>query len=118
MAARQGKAEATGRKPSGRPPQPPGGAERLDQAAAEVGIVLVDDGDGNVANNLAQVWLRIEHRVEHRGENEQAEDAAVAEHAAPLGEKGAAYAGPSFLLDDDPPNYSLTWLSAGATTTI
>ena len=56
------------------------GAERLDQAAAEVGVVLIDDGDGDVANKLPKIGLRIEDRVEHRGENEQAKHATVAEN--------------------------------------
>src|ERR1700710_1513549 len=73
-------------------------AERLDQAVAEVGVILIDHGDGDVADKLSQVWLRIEDRVEEGGEDEQAKDAAVGEDAAPLRKKGTADSGPMAIL--------------------
>ena len=69
-------------------------AEGLDQAAAEFRVVLIDDGDRNVADELAEIGLRIEERVEDRREHEQAEHPPVAEHASPLRDEGAGDARP------------------------
>jgi hypothetical protein len=61
----------------------------LDQAAAKCRAVVVDDGDRDLANELPEIGLRIEHAVKHRSDNKHAEDAAIGEHAAPFADKGA-----------------------------
>ena len=52
------------------------GVERLDELAAELGVVLIDDGDRQGAKQLAEIRLRIEQAIDQRREHDQAEDAA------------------------------------------
>ncbi len=65
------------------------GVEGLDQAAAERGAVVVDDGDRDLADELAEIGLRIEHAVKYRSDDHQTEGAVVGEHAAPFPDKAA-----------------------------
>src|SRR5215469_2514983 len=57
------------------------GVERLDEAAAELGVVVVNDGDRRVAQQLTQIGLGIEDAVEQRSQDEKREDAAVGQYA-------------------------------------
>ena len=66
------------------------GVQGLDKIAAELGVILVDDRDRDLAQELAEIGLRIEESVKDRGEDDQAEDAAVVEDAAQFGGHGGS----------------------------
>ena len=72
----------------------PGSPRRHSRAwmmrAAELRGIVVDDGDRHVADELPEIGLRIEHAVDEGRQDDQAEGAAVAEHAAIFGGEGAA----------------------------
>src|SRR5205807_9523540 len=74
------------------------GVEGLDQAAAQIGPVVIDDRDRDLANELPEIGLRVEHAVQHRGYDQHAEDAAVGEHTAPFADEGGAYTGSGAVL--------------------
>ena len=61
--------------------------QRLNQPATDFGIVLVDHSDGDLADDLAEIGLRIKECVEDRRQYEQAEHALVVQHAPPLGQE-------------------------------
>ncbi len=65
------------------------GVQGLHDAAAELAQVVVDHGDRNLAQDLAEIGLRVIKAVEHRPRDQQQEGAANPEHAAPFGGEGA-----------------------------
>ena len=69
------------------------GIEGLDQAAAQRRAVVVNYRYRNLADELAEIGLRVEYAVEYRSNDHQAEDPAVGEHAAPFADKRARNAG-------------------------
>ncbi len=58
--------------------------QRLHEVAAELGMVLIDDGDRDAAKNLAEIGLGIERSVNDRREHDQPHHAAVGENCAGL----------------------------------
>ncbi len=66
------------------------GVQRLDEAAAQRAMIMVDDRNGRAAEELAEIGLRIENAVKQRRQHEEGKDAAVREHAMPLGAERAA----------------------------
>src|SRR3954468_8281057 len=65
------------------------GVERLDDGPADLGTVVIDDSDRDVANELPDVRLRIEDRIEERSHDDETEGAGVPQHAAVLVAEGA-----------------------------
>src|SRR3954447_8602303 len=65
------------------------GVERLDDGPADLGTVVIDDSDRDVANELPDVRLRIEDRIEERSHDDETEGAGVPQHAAVLVTEGA-----------------------------
>src|SRR5262249_38045764 len=45
--------------------------ERLDEATAELAVIMVDDGDRRVAQQLAEIGLRVEDAIEQRRQHEE-----------------------------------------------
>ena len=64
--------------------------QRLDDPAAEIAQIVVDDRDGKLAKDLVQIGLRIIDAVDQRSQEQQAEGAPRSEHAPPLRREGAA----------------------------
>ena len=56
-------------------------------------MILVDDGDRNAAQQLAEIGLRIEQAVDDGREDDEAEDAAIVEDATDFGEHRGPDAG-------------------------
>ena len=66
--------------------------ERLDDPAAEIAEIIIDDGDGKLAQDLVQIRLRIIDSVNQGSQEQHAEGAPRSEHAPPLRHEGAAEA--------------------------
>ena len=64
--------------------------ERLDDPAAEIAEIIIDDGDGKLAQDLVQIRLRIIDSVNQGSQEQHAEGAPRSEHAPPLRHEGAA----------------------------
>ena len=62
----------------------------LDELSADLRIVLVDDGDRQVPQQLAQIGLRIQRPVKQGGQHDQAKCTLVMQHAADLGKHRSA----------------------------
>ena len=62
------------------------GVQCLSEIATKLGVILVDDRNRYVAQQLAEIGLRIEETVDNRRHHDQAEDAAVVEDATHFGE--------------------------------
>ena len=61
------------------------GVQGLDDRAAEFAQVVVDDRDRDLAENLAEVGLRIVEAVDQRRDEQKDEGAAERQHAPPFG---------------------------------
>ncbi len=59
--------------------------QSLDQPAGKFAVVVIDHRDRNIADDLAEIGLRVEHRVHHRCQHKQSEHPTIAKHAAPFG---------------------------------
>src|SRR5260370_37301902 len=66
--------------------------ERLDDLAAEIAEIIVDDRDWKLAKDLVEIRLRIINAVNQGSQEQQAEGAPRSEHAPPLRHEGAAEA--------------------------
>ena len=64
--------------------------KRLDEPAAEIAEIIVDDRDRKLAQDLIQIGLRIIDAVNQRSQEQHAEGAPRSKHAAPLRHEGAA----------------------------
>ena len=62
----------------------------LHDALAQIAQVVVDDRDRDLAQDLAQIGLRVINAVDQRRHDQDGEGAAHSEHAPPLGRKGLA----------------------------
>jgi hypothetical protein len=58
--------------------------QRLDDPAAEIAEIIVDDCDGKLAKDLVQIRLRIIDAVNQGSQEQHAEGAAGSEHAPPF----------------------------------
>ena len=68
----------------------PARVQGLDDAAAQLAQVVVDDRDRDLAQDLVEVGLRIIDAVDQRRDDQQDEGAADREHAPPFGGEGSA----------------------------
>ena len=64
--------------------------QRLDDLAAEIAQIIIDDRDGKLAKDLVQIGLRIINAVNQGSQEQHAEGAPRSEHAPPLRHEGAA----------------------------
>ena len=62
------------------------GVQGLNEISTELSVILIDDRDRDVAQQLAQIGLRIKQAIDERREHDQAEDAAIIEDATKFGE--------------------------------
>src|SRR5260370_23555357 len=68
--------------------QCPSRIKRLDDLAAEIAEIIVDDRDRKLAKYLVEIRLRIINAVNQGSQEQHAEGAPRSEHAPPLGHEG------------------------------